>query len=88
MSHLFSASRRLLLAAGVAALATPLLSTPVLADEPLKIDAQIPPHLIDHVRAGLEVDILFPAFNRHMVTPVKLGKRYSLVTWFVGPKFR
>jgi NitT/TauT family transport system substrate-binding protein len=37
MSHLFSASRRLLFAAGVAALVTPLLSTPVLADEPLKI---------------------------------------------------
>lgn len=32
--------------------------------------------------------IVFPSFNRHMVTPVKLGKRYSLVTWFVGPKFR
>lgn len=32
--------------------------------------------------------IFFPAFNRHMVTPVKLGVRYSLVTWFVGPKFR
>lgn len=32
--------------------------------------------------------IFFPAFNRHMVTPVKLGTRYSLVTWFVGPKFR
>ena len=32
--------------------------------------------------------IFFPAFNRHRVTPVKLGIRYSLVTWFVGPKFR
>ena len=32
--------------------------------------------------------IFFPAFNTHRVTPVKLGKRYSLVTWFVGPKFR
>lgn len=32
--------------------------------------------------------IFFPAFNRHRVTPVKLGVRYSLVTWFVGPKFR
>ena len=32
--------------------------------------------------------IFFPAFNRHRVTPVKLGLRYSLVTWFVGPKFR
>jgi len=32
--------------------------------------------------------IFFPSFNRHMVTPVKLGVRRSLVTWFVGPKFR
>lgn len=32
--------------------------------------------------------IFFPSFNRHMVSPVKLGVRYSLVTWFVGPKFR
>lgn len=32
--------------------------------------------------------IFFPAFNRHRVTPVKLGVRHSLVTWFVGPKFR
>jgi PKHD-type hydroxylase len=32
--------------------------------------------------------IFFPSFNRHKVTPVKLGTRYSLVTWFVGPKFR
>lgn len=43
------------------------------ADEPLKIDAQIPPHLIDHVRAGLEVDILFPAFNR-ATTPNVAGR--------------
>lgn len=32
--------------------------------------------------------LFFPSFNRHRVTPVKLGLRYSLVTWFVGPKFR
>jgi len=32
--------------------------------------------------------IFFPSFNRHRVTPVKLGIRYSLVTWFIGPKFR
>ena len=32
--------------------------------------------------------IFFPSFNRHRVIPVKLGIRYSLVTWFVGPKFR
>ena len=32
--------------------------------------------------------IIFPSFNRHMVSPVKLGVRYSLVTWFIGSKFR
>jgi PKHD-type hydroxylase len=32
--------------------------------------------------------VFFPSFNKHTVTPVKLGKRYSLVTWAVGPKFR
>lgn len=32
--------------------------------------------------------IFFPSYNRHCVTPVNLGKRYSLVTWFVGPCFR
>jgi len=32
--------------------------------------------------------IFFPSFNKHMVSPVKLGTRHSLVTWFVGPKFR
>jgi len=32
--------------------------------------------------------IFFPAFNRHQVTQVESGKRYSLVTWFKGPPFR
>jgi len=32
--------------------------------------------------------IFFPSFNRHSVTPVTSGKRYSLVTWFKGPPFR
>ena len=32
--------------------------------------------------------IVFPSFNRHRVLPVTKGKRFSLVTWFVGPKFR
>ena len=32
--------------------------------------------------------IFFPAFNKHKVTSVQLGKRYSLVTWFIGPHFR
>jgi len=33
-------------------------------NEPLTIDAQIPTALIDRVRPGLEVEILFPAFNQ------------------------
>lgn len=32
--------------------------------------------------------IIFPAFNRHAVTPVTQGTRHSLVTWFCGPKLR
>lgn len=32
--------------------------------------------------------IIFPSFNRHRVTNLTRGHRYSLVTWFVGPKFR
>lgn len=32
--------------------------------------------------------IFFPAFNRHRVTPLTAGKRFSLVTWFKGPSFR
>ncbi|MBB5037435.1 2OG-Fe(II) oxygenase [Prosthecobacter dejongeii] len=32
--------------------------------------------------------LFFPAFNRHRVTPVTRGRRYSLVTWFTGPAFR
>lgn len=32
--------------------------------------------------------IIFPSFNRHRVIPVTKGMRYSLVTWFVGPRFR
>ena len=57
---------------GVVGVGNPLMEI-VPADEPLKIDARIPPHLIDHVRAGLEVDILFPAFNR-ATTPNVAGR--------------
>lgn len=32
--------------------------------------------------------IFFPSFNRHRVTPVTRGIRYSLVTWLKGPQFR
>lgn len=32
--------------------------------------------------------IFFPAFNEHCVTPVTRGTRYSLVSWFMGPKIQ
>lgn len=32
--------------------------------------------------------IVFPSFLKHGVMPIKSGKRYSLVAWFDGPKFR
>jgi PKHD-type hydroxylase len=32
--------------------------------------------------------IYFPSMLRHKVTPVTKGKRYSLVAWFEGPKWR
>lgn len=48
---------------GVVAAGSPMMEV-VPGDEPLKIDAQIAPHLIDKVRPGLDVDILFPAFNQ------------------------
>ena len=33
-------------------------------NESLKVDAQVPPHLIDKVRPGLPVDVLFSAFDQ------------------------
>jgi protease secretion system membrane fusion protein len=38
------------------------------ADEPLRVDAQIPPGLIDRVHTGLPVDLMFTTFNAS-VTP-------------------
>lgn len=32
--------------------------------------------------------IVFPSFLEHRVTPVTVGKRYSLVSWYEGPPFR
>lgn len=42
-------------------------------NEPLKVDMQIPTHLIDQVRVGLPVQILFPALNQ-VTTPEIPGK--------------
>jgi protease secretion system membrane fusion protein len=48
---------------GVVPAGAPMMEV-VPVDEPLKIDAQIAPHLIDKVKPGLDVDILFPAFQQ------------------------
>jgi len=48
---------------GVVPAGAPMMEV-VPGDEPLKIDAQVAPHLIDKVHPGLDVDILFPAFNQ------------------------
>jgi len=37
-------------------------------DQALMVEAQVPPHLIDKIRLGLAVDVLFPAFNQ-VTTP-------------------
>jgi protease secretion system membrane fusion protein len=42
-------------------------------NETLRVDAQVPPHLIDKVQPGLDVDILFPAFQQS-TTPHVPGK--------------
>lgn len=42
-------------------------------NEPLKVDVQIPTHLIDQVRVDLPVQILFPALNQ-VTTPEIPGK--------------
>ena len=34
------------------------------------------------------VPIVFPSFERHQVTPVTKGRRYSLVIWVNGPPWR
>lgn len=57
---------------GVVAAGTPMMEI-VPRDEVLKIEAQIPPHLIDKIRPGLPVDILFTAFDQAS-TPKIAGK--------------
>ena len=32
--------------------------------------------------------VFFPGYTLHEVTPVTKGKRYSLVAWVMGPKFK
>jgi protease secretion system membrane fusion protein len=46
-------------------------------DEPLLLEARVPPHLIDKVHAGLEADIRFSAFA-HSPQLVVAGKVVSI----------
>ena len=32
--------------------------------------------------------LFFPSYSLHEVTPVTKGLRYSLVAWFLGPRFK
>jgi protease secretion system membrane fusion protein len=48
---------------GVVGTGAPMMEV-VPKNEPLKIEAQVAPHLIDKVHPDLEVDILFPAFQQ------------------------
>ena len=57
---------------GVVPAGSPLMEI-VPRDEVLKIEAQIPPHLIDKIKPGLPVDILFTAFDQ-VSTPKVAGR--------------
>jgi protease secretion system membrane fusion protein len=57
---------------GVVAAGSPMMEV-VPAGEVLKVEAQILPHLIDKVRPGLPVDILFTAFDQ-VSTPKIAGR--------------
>lgn len=57
---------------GVVPAGSPMMEV-VPSKEVLRIDAQIPPHLIDKVKAGLDVDIMFTAFSQ-VSTPHIPGK--------------
>lgn len=48
---------------GVVAAGSPMMEV-VPGNEPLRIEAQLAPHLIDKVRPGLAVDVLFSALNQ------------------------
>ena len=70
---------------GVVAAAAPMMEI-VPADEPLTIEAQIPPHLIDKVHAGLEVDVLFTAFQQATTPHVPGRVRRVSADVLVEPK--
>jgi len=62
---------------GVVAAGSPMMEV-VPRDEILKIEAQIPPHLIDKIKPGLPVDILFTAFDQ--VSTPRISGRLTQVS--------
>jgi protease secretion system membrane fusion protein len=61
---------------GVVAAGTTLMEI-VPRGQPLRVEAQVAPHLVDKVQAGLPVDILFPAFQQ-ATTPSIPGRLLSV----------
>lgn len=43
---------------------------------------------LDPIKMNKGDVIFFPSFELHRVNPVTKGVRHSLVTWFMGPKFK
>jgi len=43
---------------------------------------------LPNLKRALGSAVVFPSFHPHQVTPVITGKRYSLVCWALGPKWR
>jgi protease secretion system membrane fusion protein len=39
--------------------------------EPLRVEASLPPQFVDKVRPGLDVEVLFPAFNQRTTPNIK-----------------
>ena len=50
-----------------------------------KVEADSPDEQLLRSRGSC---VIFPSFVNHRVTPTTAGKRYSLVAWIEGPKFR
>jgi protease secretion system membrane fusion protein len=55
---------------GVIQAGAPLMEV-VPRGEPLRVEASLPPQFIDQVRPGLDVDVLFPAFNQRTTPNIK-----------------
>jgi protease secretion system membrane fusion protein len=55
---------------GVIQAGAPLMEV-VPKGEPLRVEASVPPQFIDKIRPGLDVEVLFPAFNQRVTPNIK-----------------